>query len=278
MFNFPQLLCSDCECPAGPSAAGPGARGPRAGKRKDEDAPRDRSRRLPWPWRAFWLVAACGSSSGGSGGSGERWRRQRRRSICRSWPTPRSTPASASPAATSGSSIVEPTAIDPYNSQESEGHARHQERLRHPGHRRRRRATSRSCWRRATARTPTCTDWTFILKPNQKFSNGEAVDAESIKRGMTRAALGTAASAVAYHMAERQGLRRAAGQQGDRPDEGRLHRRHRHRRHAEDRADRAGLRVRPEDGAAGVQPGAAGGRCRDEHQVQRRCRSATGRS
>ena len=51
------------------------------------------------------------------------------------------------------------------------------------------------------ARNATCTLWTFQLKPGQRFSNGEPVDAESIRRGMTRAAIGAATSDEAYHMA-----------------------------------------------------------------------------
>ncbi|WP_327383448.1 MULTISPECIES: peptide ABC transporter substrate-binding protein [unclassified Streptomyces] len=44
-----------------------------------------------------------------------------------------------------------------------------------------------------------CTSWTFKIKPDTKFSNGEAVDAESFARGWARAAHKAAASDVAYH-------------------------------------------------------------------------------
>jgi oligopeptide transport system substrate-binding protein len=96
-------------------------------------------------------------------------------------------------------SIAEPVSIDPYNAQESEGIL-----------------VSKNIFDTLTTVTPdgkiqkllaasyssdkTCTNWTFTLKSGQKFSNGEAVDAESIKRGMTRTAVGKAASVVAYHM------------------------------------------------------------------------------
>jgi oligopeptide transport system substrate-binding protein len=102
-------------------------------------------------------------------------------------------------------SIVEPTAIDPYNSQESEGllvtknlfdtlttvgvDGKIEKQL----------AESYS----SDAR---CTNWTFTLKSAQKFSNGDPVDAAAIKRGMTRAAVGKAASDVAYHMANIKGF------------------------------------------------------------------------
>jgi oligopeptide transport system substrate-binding protein len=136
-------------------------------------------------------VAACGSSSG-SGGIN-----------LQSLPV---TPVDArvgKPGGTFRLAIVEPTAIDPYNAQESEGLL-----------------VTKNIFDTLTTVSPdgkiqkqlaqtynrdaTCTTWTFNLKPNQKFSNGEAVDAESIKRGMTRAALG-AVSDVGYHMSNVKG-------------------------------------------------------------------------
>jgi oligopeptide transport system substrate-binding protein len=96
-------------------------------------------------------------------------------------------------------SIAEPVSIDPYNANESEGIL-----------------VAKNVFDTLTTVTPdgkikkllaasyssdkACTNWTFNLKPNQKFSNGEAVDAESIKRGMIRTSIGKAASLVAYHM------------------------------------------------------------------------------
>jgi oligopeptide transport system substrate-binding protein len=97
--------------------------------------------------------------------------------------------------------IVEPTAIDPYNSQESEGilvtkqvftglvdidNSTSQIK---PG--------VAEKWSHNTD----CTEWTFNLRPGTKFSNGEPVDANAFIRGMTRAAKQAAASDVAYHMA-----------------------------------------------------------------------------
>lgn len=137
-------------------------------------------------------VAACGSSSGGG-------------INLQQLPA---TPADArvgKPGGTFRLAIVEPTAIDPFNAQESEGLLVTKNifdtltTVSVSGQIQKQLAQSYN-------RDATCTNWTFTLKPNQKFSNGEAVDAESIKRGMTRAALGTAASDVAYHMANIKGF------------------------------------------------------------------------
>ena len=148
-------------------------------------------------------AGACGgsSSSGGSGGSGGS--SSSGVNLEKLAQTPIDTRV-GKPGGTFRMSIVEPTSIDPWNSQESEGQL-----------------VSKALFDTLTtadvkgdvkkllaqsySSNADCTDWTFILKPNQKFSNGEAVDAESIKRGMTRAALGTAASDVAYNMAEIKG-------------------------------------------------------------------------
>ncbi len=50
-----------------------------------------------------------------------------------------------------------------------------------------------------------CTEWTFKLRRNATFTNGEPVDAASFIRGWTRASIGTAASQVAYHLQQIQG-------------------------------------------------------------------------
>ena len=97
--------------------------------------------------------------------------------------------------------IVEPTAIDPYNAQESEGILVNKQlftglvtiddetvELR-PG--------VAEKW----SKTDDCTEWTFNLRSGTTFSNSEAVTAESFIRGMARAAMQSAASDVAYHMA-----------------------------------------------------------------------------
>jgi oligopeptide transport system substrate-binding protein len=143
-------------------------------------------------------VAACSSSSGSSGssnggGSGGSV------NLATLAQTPQDTRV-GKPGGTFRLSIVEPVSIDPWNAQESEGILVSKNlfdtlvTVDANGHVKKLLAQSYTA-------NPTCTDWTFTLKPNQKFSNGEPLDAESIKRGMTRAALGSAASAVAYHMA-----------------------------------------------------------------------------
>jgi len=96
--------------------------------------------------------------------------------------------------------ISEPTSIDPYNSQESEGilvtkqlyvglttvNDKTGELL--PG--------VADKWSKNDA----CTEWTFNLKSGTTFSNGDPVNAEAFIRGMTRSAKQKAASDVAYHM------------------------------------------------------------------------------
>jgi len=101
--------------------------------------------------------------------------------------------------------IVEPTAIDPFNSQESEGEnvtkaifeglvkldLKTSEIL--PGVAER--------WEH----NPDCTSWTFHLRPGTKFSNGEVVTAQSFIDGMTRAAAKDAASDTAHFMSDIDG-------------------------------------------------------------------------
>jgi ABC-type oligopeptide transport system substrate-binding subunit len=97
--------------------------------------------------------------------------------------------------------IVEPTAIDPYNAQESEGILVTKELF--TGLVDIDNATSEikpgvaEKW----SKNADCTEWTFNLRPDTKFSSGDPVDAEAFIRGMTRAAKQAAASDVAYHMA-----------------------------------------------------------------------------
>jgi oligopeptide transport system substrate-binding protein len=101
--------------------------------------------------------------------------------------------------------IGEPVAIDPFNAQESEGQLVTKNifdtllTVDPSGKVQKQLAADYS-------RNATCTKWTFDLKSGQRFSNGEAVDAESIRRAMTRAALGKAASDEAYHMAGVEGF------------------------------------------------------------------------
>ncbi|MFL6122271.1 ABC transporter substrate-binding protein [Actinophytocola sp.] len=101
--------------------------------------------------------------------------------------------------------IVEPTAIDPYNAQESEGIlvASHlftgltittYDGKVEPG--------VADKWETNND----CTQWTFDLKTGTKFHNGEEVTAESFKRGWERVAAKDSASEVSYHMDEIEGF------------------------------------------------------------------------
>jgi oligopeptide transport system substrate-binding protein len=100
--------------------------------------------------------------------------------------------------------IVEPTAIDPYNAQETEGILVNKQLFTGlvdvepdgtviPG--------VADTW------TPNadCTQWTFALKPGTTFSNGEVVDSAAFKRGWERTAAKASASDIAYHLDEVQG-------------------------------------------------------------------------
>ncbi|MEU2913635.1 ABC transporter substrate-binding protein [Streptomyces massasporeus] len=101
--------------------------------------------------------------------------------------------------------ITEPVAIDPYNAQESEGilvadnlftglynSTKDGEVVPEL-------ATSKKV--SADGKT-----WTFKIKKGTKFSNGEAVDAESFLRGWNRVAQKKAASDVAYHLGGIEGF------------------------------------------------------------------------
>ncbi|WP_232660484.1 peptide ABC transporter substrate-binding protein [Pseudonocardia sp. TRM90224] len=95
--------------------------------------------------------------------------------------------------------ITEPTAIDPYNTQESEGQG-----------------VEDSLFTGLLEVTPdgepvpgvatdwspndTCDTWTFNLKPGTKFHNGEIVDAAAFKRGWERASIKDSGSEVSYHL------------------------------------------------------------------------------
>lgn len=129
-------------------------------------------------------MAACGGSSdnksGSSGGS--------------------SSAANAKKGGTFRLGIVEPTAIDPYNAQESEGILVTKnvfDQLVGLNEKAEVVPSGATKW----SSNPDCTEWTFNLRANDKFSNGEAVTAQSYIDGWTRAASKDAASDVAYHMA-----------------------------------------------------------------------------
>jgi oligopeptide transport system substrate-binding protein len=101
--------------------------------------------------------------------------------------------------------IVEPTAIDPYNSQESEGILVTQNLF----------AGLVGINSETLDLTPEiaekwtsdegCNQWTFNLRPGTTFSNGEPVTAQSFIDGMTRVAAKASASDVAYHLAGIEG-------------------------------------------------------------------------
>ncbi len=101
--------------------------------------------------------------------------------------------------------IAEPTAIDPYNSQETEGEAVTKPLFEglvkvdiktldlQPG--------VAEKW----DHNAECTEWTFHLRSGTKFSNGEVLTAQSFIDGMTRAAVKDAASDTAEFMSDIEG-------------------------------------------------------------------------
>lgn len=101
--------------------------------------------------------------------------------------------------------ISEPTAIDPYNAQESEGllvtkylftgliQVDPQGEV-EPG--------VAEKWES----NDDCTEWTFDLKTGTKFHNGEDVTSASFKRGWERVSAKDSASEVAYHLAGIEGF------------------------------------------------------------------------
>jgi oligopeptide transport system substrate-binding protein len=106
--------------------------------------------------------------------------------------------------------ITEPTAIDPFNVQESEGTSVanalftglvevQPDGAVTPG--------VASDWNS----NADCTVWTFNLKQGTTFHNGEVVDAASFKRGWERAAAPNSGSEVSYHLDEIQGYNELQG-------------------------------------------------------------------
>lgn len=101
--------------------------------------------------------------------------------------------------------ITEPTAIDPYNAQESEGLL-----------------VTKYLFTGLIQVEPDgsvvpgvaekwetnddCTEWTFDLKTGTKFHNGEEVTSASFKRGWERVAAKDSASEVAYHLSPIKGF------------------------------------------------------------------------
>jgi oligopeptide transport system substrate-binding protein len=101
--------------------------------------------------------------------------------------------------------IQEPTAIDPYNSQESEGILVTQNlftgllRVKTDG-------TPIPGVAESWENNDDCTEWTFKLKTGTKFHNGEEVTSESFKLGWERVAAKSSASGVSYHLADIKGF------------------------------------------------------------------------
>jgi oligopeptide transport system substrate-binding protein len=95
--------------------------------------------------------------------------------------------------------ITEPTAIDPYNTQESEGAL-----VAHNLFTGLYSATPDGKLKPALAESFNTSDdgktWTFKIKAGTKFTNGEVVDAEAFIRGWTRTVAKASASDVAYPM------------------------------------------------------------------------------
>ncbi|MEU6555917.1 ABC transporter substrate-binding protein [Streptomyces sp. NPDC046915] len=132
-------------------------------------------------------ATACGSSDdngGGSGGGGK---------------------GSGKNGGTWRMGITEPVAIDPYNSQESEGQLVTDNLftgLYDPT------ADGQVVPALATSKKVSSDGktWTFSIKKGTKFTNGEDVNAESFIRAWNRVAVKSAASDVAYHMAGIEGF------------------------------------------------------------------------
>jgi len=102
--------------------------------------------------------------------------------------------------------VTEPTAIDPFNAQESEGINITQYlftgliRVKPDG-------TVEPGVAEKWTPNDDCSEWTFTLKKGTKFTNGEEVTSKSFKTGWEREAVKSAASEVAYHMEPIQGFK-----------------------------------------------------------------------
>lgn len=130
-------------------------------------------------------ATACGSSNDGGGGDSGK--------------------GSGKSGGTWRMGITEPVAIDPYNSQESEGQLVTDNLftgLYDPT------ADGQVVPALATSKKVSSDGktWTFTIKKGTKFTNGEDVNAESFIRAWNRVAVKSAASDVAYHMAGIEGF------------------------------------------------------------------------
>lgn len=142
------------------------------------------------------VLTACSqkSNEGTSGGDGDNSKPSA------GWPdTPAPEIKKGKPGGTFRFGIEEPTAIDPYNGQESEGLLVTKylftgliqvdpDGTPKPG--------VANDWET----NDDCTQWTFNLKTGTKFHNGEEVTSESFKRGWERVSAKDSASEVAYHL------------------------------------------------------------------------------
>lgn len=101
--------------------------------------------------------------------------------------------------------VSEPTAIDPYNSQESEGllvtHLLFTGLIKVDPD-----GTVKPGVAKKWESNDDCTEWTFDLETGTKFHNGEEVTSESFKRGWERVAAKDSASEVSYHMDQVKGF------------------------------------------------------------------------
>jgi oligopeptide transport system substrate-binding protein len=107
--------------------------------------------------------------------------------------------------------IVEPTAIDPYNAQESEGLLVTQQLFTGLVDIDNETSEIKPGVAEKWSNNPDCTEWTFNLRSGTTFSNGDPVDATAFIRGMTRHAKQAAASDVAYHMSGIAGYKEIHG-------------------------------------------------------------------
>jgi oligopeptide transport system substrate-binding protein len=107
--------------------------------------------------------------------------------------------------------IVEPTAIDPYNAQESEGLLVTQQLFTGLVDIDNETSEIKPGVAEKWSQNPDCTEWTFNLRSGTTFSNGDPVEAASFIRGMTRHAKQAAASDVAYHMSGIAGYKEIHG-------------------------------------------------------------------
>lgn len=106
--------------------------------------------------------------------------------------------------------IVEPTAIDPYNAQESEGMLVTESLFTGLAHTNPDGTTDPAAAENWETNDD-CSEWTFNIKSGGTFHNGEEVTSASFKRGWERATVKTAASDVAYHFDQIEGYSEIQG-------------------------------------------------------------------